>query len=533
MSSPTDKRKEDVMALTISPELQSLIPPLSPEELDQLTINLLNEGCRDALIVWQEEQVLLDGHHRLQICEQHGLPYHVREISLPDLDAAKAWLISHQLGRRNLTPHQLAYFWGSVYLQQKQQGRRTDLTSAQNEQKLPDTATALAAQSGVSAATIRRYADYAKAVDVLTEKVGPTVRQVLLDREWHLTREDVERSAAWADNPEYVEAVRTDLEQSTSPYAKQNAFLHAIRLIQCGASRKFCATCGRARSHADALISQIPVCPGHPQGSEAEDAPPADETPAPPILTEMLVLEPEDPEVEETTATTLTEREQAYFGPRTDKPPGSVAWCWATIALMQTRWKQKELDEAGFNTLVDELCQHEAWKVVPREAPYGTLGVLLQEELGLDRFAAAALAPDHPLHDELVLPSSVDQALHEAMENLERLEAYCRATPQLFEVHQQGYLALKDACLRFAALLAPAEPPAPQLAPAEAPTRLRNQVGLQGAVYVMVKELQPCTNAQVRAALKEQRPVVHAALQALVKKGKVVKEGETYRDAQA
>jgi hypothetical protein len=66
-------------------------------------------------------------------------------------------------------------------------------------------------------------------------------------------------------------------------------------------------------------------------------------------------------------------------------------------------------------------------------------------------------------------------------------------------------------------------------APAEAPTRLRDQVGLQQAVFQTVQQLEPCTNAQVKEALGEQRAVTHQALQALVKHGKVVKAGETYR----
>ena len=40
------------MALQINPELQSLIPPLTPEQYDTLEANLLADGCRDALIVW-------------------------------------------------------------------------------------------------------------------------------------------------------------------------------------------------------------------------------------------------------------------------------------------------------------------------------------------------------------------------------------------------------------------------------------------------------------------------------------------------
>jgi len=108
--------------LTILPELQSLIPPLTPEEYAQLEANLLAEGCREPLVLWQEEQTLLDGHNRLTICEAHGLPYDTHEVSLPDLDAAKLWIYDNQLGRRNLTPHQLSYYRGQQYALHKKVG---------------------------------------------------------------------------------------------------------------------------------------------------------------------------------------------------------------------------------------------------------------------------------------------------------------------------------------------------------------------------------------------------------------------------
>jgi len=136
-----------------------------------------------------------------------------------------------------------------------------------------------------------------------------------------------------------------------------------------------------------------------------------------------------------------------------------------------------------------------------------------------------------------VRPSKIDNALHEALWHLETLEMYYRTTPPLVALHGEGYLALTAACRRFAALGAPAAPPtpapAPQLEGAEAPPRLRDQVGLQQAVWLTVQRLEPCTNAQVKAALGEKRQVIHQALQALVKKGKIVKEGETYRVVEA
>lgn len=111
------------MAITIHPDLHSLIPALTAEEYQQLEANLLTEGCRDPLVVWREEHVLLDGHNRHTLCTAHDLPYAVVEVSLPDLDAAKAWMVRNQLGRRNLTPEQTSYWRGKQFELQKRQGR--------------------------------------------------------------------------------------------------------------------------------------------------------------------------------------------------------------------------------------------------------------------------------------------------------------------------------------------------------------------------------------------------------------------------
>jgi hypothetical protein len=96
------------MTLSIHPDLQSFIPPLTAEEFGQLEANLLQDGCRDPLTIWQEEQVILDGHNRHEICTRHDIPYTMVEISLPDVAAAQAWMVANQLGRRNLTPEQVS-----------------------------------------------------------------------------------------------------------------------------------------------------------------------------------------------------------------------------------------------------------------------------------------------------------------------------------------------------------------------------------------------------------------------------------------
>ena len=104
-----------MLTFTTHAELQQFLPPLSAEEHRQLADNLQRDGCQEPLLVWDEARVLLDGHHRHDICLQYDIPYTVRTISLPGLDAAKAWMVRYQLGRRNLTPEQLSYLRGKQY----------------------------------------------------------------------------------------------------------------------------------------------------------------------------------------------------------------------------------------------------------------------------------------------------------------------------------------------------------------------------------------------------------------------------------
>ena len=60
--------------ILIDPELASLLTPLSEAEAGLLEHSIRTEGCRDPLVVWSEEQVLLDGHHRHAICTRLDIP---------------------------------------------------------------------------------------------------------------------------------------------------------------------------------------------------------------------------------------------------------------------------------------------------------------------------------------------------------------------------------------------------------------------------------------------------------------------------
>ncbi len=60
--------------IKILEELRRLIPPLKKEELEQLHRELDSDGrAMHPLIVWKQEGVLVDGHHRYDYCKKKRL----------------------------------------------------------------------------------------------------------------------------------------------------------------------------------------------------------------------------------------------------------------------------------------------------------------------------------------------------------------------------------------------------------------------------------------------------------------------------
>ena len=145
---------------TILPELAELLPPLTGEQLATLEADLLKNGCYSPIIV-NEDMVIVDGHNRQRLCEQHRLPYQMAVFSFEDLLEAKQWALDTQKGRRNLDKWEL----GKIALRLKpdiearaktNQGTRSDLSATLPESSPPpvDTRKELADAVGLGERTM-------------------------------------------------------------------------------------------------------------------------------------------------------------------------------------------------------------------------------------------------------------------------------------------------------------------------------------------------------------------------------------------
>lgn len=145
--------------IQIDSEFQALIPPLSAEERAQLEANLLADGCRDPLVVWETQEghnILIDGHNRYEICTRLGLPFEVVQKSLDGRPQARMWIRANQYGRRNLSSFVRAELAlgdkaDIAEIAKSQQGKRNDILPTLAERFTPvDTREEVSKRAGIS-----------------------------------------------------------------------------------------------------------------------------------------------------------------------------------------------------------------------------------------------------------------------------------------------------------------------------------------------------------------------------------------------
>jgi len=110
------------MRLTINETIRRALIPLRDDERHLLEQSVIAEGIRDPLVVWRrdDELILLDGHHRYELAQKHGLEFSTVEMEFDDATDAVQWVLQNQLARRNLTDEQRALIIGRLYNQVKQ-----------------------------------------------------------------------------------------------------------------------------------------------------------------------------------------------------------------------------------------------------------------------------------------------------------------------------------------------------------------------------------------------------------------------------
>lgn len=213
------------MQITIDPEFKALIPPLAPEELAQLENNIIKDGCRDPLVVWNG--ILIDGHNRYEICTRHGIDFLSIVMEFSDRESVMDWMDANQLGRRNLSPDAFKLALGRRYNRTKKAAHFTKGNNAasktldQNDTPFESTAAKLGTQHGVSEATVKRAGKFADEVarkpelqKAIHEK--RPVKMVIKETRKAEKKEELERAAeiiANADHSDSFEVFHLSMQE--------------------------------------------------------------------------------------------------------------------------------------------------------------------------------------------------------------------------------------------------------------------------------------------------------------------------------
>jgi len=99
--------------IILDEEFKDLLPALGTETYALLEENIIQNGCRDSIVLWGN--IIIDGYNRFDICTKHDIPFNTIQKEFPSREDVLIWIVSTQVSRRNLTPIQLSYYRGLHY----------------------------------------------------------------------------------------------------------------------------------------------------------------------------------------------------------------------------------------------------------------------------------------------------------------------------------------------------------------------------------------------------------------------------------
>lgn len=218
--------------LKIKKEFKNLIRPLNRQEYLQLEENILNDGCREAIITWNG--YIVDGHNRYEICTAHDIPYKVLEMEFECEEAVVAWICANQLGRRNISEETRKFLIGMQYESEKivnskknplgknQYSDEGDYVKGEKTEEVVTeskfrTAKRIGDENNVSANTVQKYAVYTRALAQIGNKEPELVPKILSGRYKISHRHIVELSEL---TKEELKKINKRMNRSHNPYFK-------------------------------------------------------------------------------------------------------------------------------------------------------------------------------------------------------------------------------------------------------------------------------------------------------------------------
>lgn len=199
---------EQVRQLKIDKVFKNLIRPLQRKEYLQLEAELLQDGCRDPIVVY--DGFIVDGHNRYEICTKHQIPFSVQEMAFECKEEAIAWICAKQLCRRNITDETRKFLIGMQYESEKVVNSRKNFLGVNQYSPLSPTipyegfeinrdrsktfghitAQKIAHDNHISIGSVQKYAMYTRALEVIG-KADPSMVPRILSGRYKISHQNV------------------------------------------------------------------------------------------------------------------------------------------------------------------------------------------------------------------------------------------------------------------------------------------------------------------------------------------------------
>lgn len=154
--------------------LQFLKQPISETACQSLTEDLINNGCHNPLLIW--DNYIIDGCKRYDICRTWQLPYTVEYLPFTDMNDAVSYVCEAELNRPDLTCEMRRYLVGKklktdTEISIRKSARTSHIsspTASLKALKKQEMARALGEKYHLSPGTVLKYARFMKNIDLIS-----------------------------------------------------------------------------------------------------------------------------------------------------------------------------------------------------------------------------------------------------------------------------------------------------------------------------------------------------------------------------
>ncbi len=156
--------------MTINETIKKRLWSLSEYEYSNLEKSIIEEGCREPLILWND--ILVDGHNRYDICVKHGISYTTINKEFANIDKVFEWVDTNQLSRRNLLDWQRTILEGRLSRSNKREIKEQPKSPLGHFVSTDKNQQSVATELGVSTKTLQRSEKFLEAYEDLERNVG-------------------------------------------------------------------------------------------------------------------------------------------------------------------------------------------------------------------------------------------------------------------------------------------------------------------------------------------------------------------------